>query len=676
MDVDQNPRLLTGQNLFLSVGHDEYWSRNQRDALQAALASGTSAAFFSANDVFRQIRLEPSPLTGAAARTETCYKDLASSEDPLAATDLITVDWRAPPLDEPENALIGIMYGPWELANSTWIAAGTSSWVYAGTGMKDGDSIPLIVGYEADQTFQNGRQPAGLQILASDPAIDHTGGPSWHNASIYPASGGGFVFAAGTIDWSWGLALSGFADARVQKMTGNILGHAGLLPVSAGDDFGANGSPPAVLNHVAAQVVTLAGRSNQTGWVDGPASTALFNRPIGIAADAAGNLYVGDTGNHVIREIAAGSHAVRTIAGVGKPGTCDGPGPQVGLYLPEGLAVGGDGALYVADTGNNRIVRMVPGNPWEVTTFAGSRSGDAGRADGKGTSALFFLPTGIAAAGSALYVTDTGNDRICRIDADGTVTTVVGAAGEGWQDGPGATAQLYRPTGIAAGGGALWVVDTGNRYIREVAFDGAYTVSRLAGSGVPGSGQGGFADGPVASASFMPLSGIAYLAGSILVADSGNERIRIIQDGTVGTYAGSGAVGGADGSGAAATFNLPVGIAALPDGMVAVADEGDSTVRLVEGPVCSQQVARGGSCTAAPALASFPAQARVPAPVTVLALPPSAPVDGGAAASPGPLGSRSISCESGGADPPGAPALLALMGIAPFVPWRRRSRAT
>ncbi|MHB8420623.1 MAG: PKD domain-containing protein [Myxococcales bacterium] len=189
---------------------------------------------------------------------------------------------------------------------------------------------------------------------------------------------------------------------------------------------------------------------------------------------------------------------------------------------------------------------------------------------------------GIAAWGGDIYVADSQNQRVCQIDPGGNVTTVAGGT-VGYADGLGTAARLYQPTGLAAGDGALWVVDTGNRLIRRIALDGSFAVSTVAGdAAAAGNGQGGFADGPAGSALLVPLAGLADVSGNLLIADTGNERVRILQGGQLGTYAGSGLAGSADGPGAAATFSLPTGVAALPDGTLAIADEGDSTIRLLE----------------------------------------------------------------------------------------------
>jgi hypothetical protein len=231
LDVDRDPSLVRGQRLFLSVGHDEYWSRREREAVEAALASGTSLAFFSANSVYWQVRLEPSRADGRPQRTMVCWKGRADAEDPMRGTPLETTQWRDPPVNEPENALLGVYYTSWQRDPPVaWIVQNASAWPYAGTGVKDGDAIPGIVGYETDRTSQNGATPPGIVVLAHSPVVDVSGRADFHEAVVRDVPGGGFVFAAGTIEWAWGLSRS--ADPRVQRITDNVFGRAGLEPGS------------------------------------------------------------------------------------------------------------------------------------------------------------------------------------------------------------------------------------------------------------------------------------------------------------------------------------------------------------------------------------------------------------------------------------------------------------
>ena len=544
IDLDRDASLLANQRLLILSGHDEYWSRRERAAVEGAIASGVNFASLAADEVYWQVRLEPSRFDGRPGRTEVCYKEQAPAEDPQGSGSLATVRWREAPVSQPEQSFLGVMSDGLEFADLPWIVAGAGSWVYAGTGLRDGDTIPLLVGYESDKVF--GAPAPGVQVLARSPIIDFdVPSVSEHNATLYTAPSGAFAFAAGVVQWAFGLSLPGVADARVQRMTDNLFQRAGLSPATAGDSFGAGAPPAADTTGAASAVITLAGAPGAEGLVDGPGAQARFRRPIGVAADSDGTLFVTDAGNHAVRRIdPQGNVTTLTTA----------------LDFPAGIAIGGDGALYVADLKLNQVFRV--GRDGAVSSFAGQPGG--GLQDGGGSGAAFNEPSGIVAVGNDFYVADAYNSAIRRIDAGGSVTTVLKGA------------PLYRPTGLTAFDGGLYVVDSNNRVIARVGFDGSYSVV----AGV--TAAGGYADGPAAAALFMPLFGIVQSNGTLLITDTGNERLRAISPaGAVTTFAGSGAARLQDGAGPSAAFNLPTGIAALPDGSFAVVDDGDSTVRVV-----------------------------------------------------------------------------------------------
>lgn len=325
-------------------------------------------------------------------------------------------------------------------------------------------------------------------------------------------------------------------------------------------------------------VTTLAGAAQESGSVDGSGAAARFNAPFDIAAGAAGNLYVADSGNHTIRAISP-SGEVTTLAGTaGSAGSADGSGAAARLNTPGGIAASADGNLYVADSFNHVIRRITPAG--EVTTLAGMAL-TSGSADGTATAARFNTPVGIAvdAAGN-VYVADTGNHVIRRITPEGDVTTLAGTAGSpGSADGNGVDARLNTPFGVAVdAAGNVYVGDTGNYTIRKITAAG--TVTTLAGT----AGNAGSVDGGAADARFHLPSDIATDgAGNVFAADTGNNAIRrISQSGNVATLAGSTTIAGSDdGSGAAARFSTPVGVAADASGNLYVADMGNHAVRKV-----------------------------------------------------------------------------------------------
>ncbi|MBA4094542.1 MAG: gluconolaconase, partial [Candidatus Accumulibacter sp.] len=233
-------------------------------------------------------------------------------------------------------------------------------------------------------------------------------------------------------------------------------------------------SPPAPTKPFwVARVSPLAG-DGLDGVRDGPQAQGRFSDPFGVAVDAHGNVYVADGGDsNRIRRIGRDG-VVSTFAGAGE-GFADGPGAAAAFHTPSALAIDRLGNLYVADTGNHAIRKITPDG--SVSTLAGD--GQPGDADGQGRAARFNAPVGVAVdARGNVYVADTYNDRIRRIAPDGMVTTIAGGARPGNADGPGASAAFDTPSAIAAGkDGTLFVADTGNHAIRRI--DPAGTVSTL-----------------------------------------------------------------------------------------------------------------------------------------------------------------------------------------------------
>src|SRR5207247_3203045 len=212
---------------FLPGGHNEYWSKPMYDGVQQARDAGIHLGFFGADAVYWQVRFEPSPLTGAADRVMVGYKD--RTIDPVQGPTT-TILWRDPFLNRPEQQLIGVQFtGSIDISspNAPYVVANSSSWVYAGTGLHDGDSIPKMVGYECDSSMSSAPLPTSVagtyQVLSQSPFTDAGGTTMTANSSIYQALSGAWVFGAGTVSWSWGLDLANVVDPRIQRITANLL---------------------------------------------------------------------------------------------------------------------------------------------------------------------------------------------------------------------------------------------------------------------------------------------------------------------------------------------------------------------------------------------------------------------------------------------------------------------
>jgi len=324
-------------------------------------------------------------------------------------------------------------------------------------------------------------------------------------------------------------------------------------------------------------VTTLAGTSGTSGSADGTGNAALFNFPASIAIDGTGNLYVADSGNQTLRKITPDA-GVTTLAGTpGTSGATPGTGAAALFYGPTGVAVDGNGNLYVADSVNETIRKATP--TYTFTNFAGS-AGYSGSADGTGIFARFSYPTFLATDSSGnVYVPDAGNDTIRKITPAGVVSTLAGVAGQsGSTDGSASSARFNGPEGVAFdGSGNLYVTDYGNNTIRKITPGGI--VSTVAGL----AGQSGSADGSGSAARFNDPAGVAVdRNGNVYVADQVNSTIRVITSGGVVTFAGSaGQMGSADGTGSAASFDILTGLAVDGSGNVYVADYGNNNIRKI-----------------------------------------------------------------------------------------------
>ena len=304
------------------------------------------------------------------------------------------------------------------------------------------------------------------------------------------------------------------------------------------------------------KVVTLAGFPGMAGVDDGQGSNARFNAPEGITTDGQ-YLYVADTGNHAIRKIDPDGN-VTTIAGRrGQAGARDGAGKDAMFKAPTGITLAGD-YLYVADT-DNHTIRKVNKLTGETETIAGS-PGISGSDDGTGTQARFYYPLGIDTDGSYLYIADTYNHTIRLMDlSTGDVYTIAGKAGTpGYRDGPLSEALFSYPYGLLRMDTNLYVADLGNGMIRKIDFS-TQMVTTVAG--IPGDYSS--IDGPVDSATFNSPADLTYSGGMLYIVDMDSHTLRSldIDKGEVSTLAGMAPASGyQDGKGRDSRFNVPGGL--------------------------------------------------------------------------------------------------------------------
>ncbi|MBK8481058.1 MAG: hypothetical protein IPL40_07755 [Proteobacteria bacterium] len=330
----------------------------------------------------------------------------------------------------------------------------------------------------------------------------------------------------------------------------------------------------------ALRATQLAG-DGQPGQRDGVAGQARFSEPRGLAADDQGALYVSECQNQLIRRLQLSSAMVTTVAGsAGLAGAADGPAGSARFRCPSDLVVLG-GSLYVADTDNGTIRRVELGSG-QVTTLAGA-AGEHASADGALAEARFDHPGGITGHGQSLWVADTGNQVIRHVDLSaGTVITVAGAAGlRGRGDGLKDVSRLSGPRGLGTDGLSLYIADSGNNAVRRLDLASG-RLSTIAGGGAPF----GYQDGAWNAALFFSPSKVAVDGVDLWVSDTNNRVVRRLdlQACTVGTPAGAaGLPGNSDGLGQDARFSWTDGVARVSEGVVVV-DMLTHALRLLAAP--------------------------------------------------------------------------------------------
>ncbi len=489
-------------------------------------------------------------------------------------------------------------------------------WVTYGEGatsisLRVGQSAPLVVQESKRYLFAGSKTEADFPDYAASKPVrkmevsDATVGKM--TGDTFEALGAGSVTVKARLGWveSNALAVTVSTGLRISTVAGSGGGaeaaaNAGLfrpfgLAAAGGALVLSEWGNQRVRSLSGGAISPLAGVGSQ-GFTDGASTSAQFRYPAGIAADASGSVYLADRNNHAIRKIDQGSGTVATFVGNGSYGFGgDGyPAAEGRLDFPEGVCLTASGDVVIADTGNHKIRIVVAetgfryGQQMEagyLYTLAGwIKDPESGYVDSEiPAGARFSTPTGVAAAADGtIFVADSANGRIRRIDTTGAVTTVAGTgiAGSAGDGGPAVDAQFVRPTAVAVGpDGTVYVADRDGRRVR--AFVPGGNISTMAGDGVVGSeGDGGLAT----AAHLTEPTGLAVTADALYIVDFGSDRVRSValsgdDVGKISTIAQN--AGSAPVDALAVPLKAPYGTA-VGSGSFLVADSGNHLIRRVD----------------------------------------------------------------------------------------------
>jgi hypothetical protein len=255
MDIDASPRLLDGASALVSMGHDEYWTPQERANVTAARDNGVNLAFLGANAVFRRTRLQPT--TSGEARAVVCYKT-DYPQDPLYGKEpaAVTSDWRDQPSPDPESSLIGTIYEGYPV-DASFVVSSPGSWVYAGTGVSAGASFPHLVGVEYDRVNPAYPLERPIEVLSHSP-LTCGGVASYGDSAYYTHAGGAGVYNSGTMRWVEAIygdephGIGGATPAFVRQVTTNILRAFADGPAAA--KYKANDNLDAMNEHVGSPI--------------------------------------------------------------------------------------------------------------------------------------------------------------------------------------------------------------------------------------------------------------------------------------------------------------------------------------------------------------------------------------------------------------------------------------
>jgi len=419
---------------------------------------------------------------------------------------------------------------------------------------------------------------AGLGGVVTGIAVDGSG--NFYILSSYSNAARKVSAATGIITTVAGNGTAGYSGDG-GSATSAQLDATGLAVDGSGDIYIADNKDNVIRKVSAATgiIATVAGNGGAGYSGDGgPAISAKLNQPYAVAVDGPGNIYIADTGNNVIRKVAAATGIITTVAGNGAAYQSGdgGPATNAQFVYPLGVAVDGSGNLYISDLTN--VVRKVTAATGIITTVAGNGAAGYSGDGGPAIKARLNHASSMSVDSSGnLYIADTGNDVIRKVSvATGIITTVAGTGTRGYSGdgGPASSAELSGPLGVAVDGtGNLYIGDTGNAVIRKVAA-ATGTITTVAGDGAFGySGDGG----PAIKAKLGGPWGVAVDgAGNLYIADTQNNAIRkvVAATGIITTVAGNGSTGFSGDGGPATSAELynPMSVAVDGSGNLYLVD--------------------------------------------------------------------------------------------------------
>ena len=432
------------------------------------------------------------------------------------------------------------------------------------------------VGYSGDggpATAAQMTSPSGIAIDAQGNLFVSDGSNRIRRISI-----------SGIITTIAGIGSGGFSGDGGPATTAQLQNPQGLAIDASGNLFIADAFNNRVREVSTAGIISTVAGTGTAGFSGdgGPAANAQLSAPVGLALDPSGNLLIADTGNNRVRKVSANG-TITTLAGNGVPGFAGDLGAAASAQLssPYGLSVDASGNVFIADSANSRI-RLVSNGT--ISTFAGNGTAGLSGDGGAAGSAQLNVARGIGLDGSGnLLVADSGNYRVRKISSGGIIATAA-RTGDGsfsGDNGPAVTAQLYNPVQVAAdASGNLFIADRNNNRVRKISAGG--TITTVAGSGSYGfAGDGGAA----ISAQIAGPYGVAVDgSGNLYFSDQGNNRVRkVAANGIITTLAGNGTAGFAGDGGQAvnAQLNGPCKVAVDASGNVFIADASNNRVRKV-----------------------------------------------------------------------------------------------